>query len=119
MNVRVAASPAPDTPCSLETRTRIPPPPPRPASPPGTVAGLGCCGPRQLGDGAVRVSRVGDSHRRVDPHAQIGDRGEIVVVVHETAFGSFDVVFGQAIGNVAEAEWDGAGLKRLGVERYC
>lgn len=119
MHARVAALPAPDAPCSLEIRARISPPPPYPAAPPGAVAGLGCRGPGKLGDGAVRGSRVGDAHRRVDPHPKRGGGGETVVVVDETAFGSFDVVLGQGIGNRTESERVRAGLKGLGVERYC
>lgn len=75
-------------------------------------------GPFLLRDGGVGFDGIAVTHSGVDPHACT--RSEGVVVVHEAAFGGFDVQGGETVGDGAEAQRVRAGLEGLSVESdYC
>lgn len=109
--------PAPYAPTGPECRQGIPTPPPHPAAAPIPPPALMSRGPFLLRHGIIGFDGVAVAHGRVDPYARGG--GEGVVVVHEAAFGGFDVRGGETVWNRAEAEGLRGGLEGLGVECDC
>lgn len=64
-------------------------PPPDPSAEPSAPLAFIPRGPFLLRDGGIGFDRVAVAHGRVDPYPGGGREG--VVVVHEAAFGGFDV----------------------------
>lgn len=96
VNIGVSSSPLPDAPGCFQRRKWIPDPP-KPFALPRSPSQLRCRWPIICSNCRICWLRISNANGRINPDALGG--GCRVIIVNQTAFGGFDMIRGQTVGN--------------------